>query len=180
MESALKPSNSNLPARLALVALLAEVAHLGWEYFHGGILTHHVLQRADLPGISNLWGLLILPALAWWAGGRIQRRLVAGARPATAIVGAAVALLMGLALSASFLGGLESVSAAVFLGMFVLAVLLPAYRAECWLALVLAMCFTFGPLIPLVIGGVLAGLSALVHLGLRPAVARGWSALRGG
>ncbi|WP_214278616.1 hypothetical protein, partial [Escherichia coli] len=48
--------------------------HLGWEALHGGIAAHHLLQRADLPGLSNAWGLLVLPALAAWAAGRLPRQ----------------------------------------------------------------------------------------------------------
>ena len=65
-----------LPPRLQLaaLALMAECLHLGWEALHGGIATHHLLQSADLPGLSNAWGLLVLPALAAWAAGRLPRR----------------------------------------------------------------------------------------------------------
>ncbi len=37
---------------LAALALLAEALHLGWEALHGGIVSHHLLQRSDLPGLS--------------------------------------------------------------------------------------------------------------------------------
>jgi hypothetical protein len=65
------------------------------------------------------------------------------------------------------------------MGVLVLALLLPAYRAECWLGLVLGMSFTFGAVIPTTVGGIIAGLSALIHLGLKPAIVRGWAVLKG-
>ena len=169
---------SRLPLRLASVALLAEIAHLAWEHGHGGILTHHFLRSAAMPGFHNAWGLLLLPALAAWAGGRIERRLAAGTRPTGVFVAGLLALTAGLALSGAFLAGLESVSSVVFFGMLIVALLLPVCRAECWLGLVLGMSFTFGAVIPIVIGGVITALSALVHLGLKSVVLRGWTALR--
>lgn len=167
-----------LPLRLAGVALLAELAHLAWEYAHGGILTHHFLRSAALPGFHNAWGLLLIPAIAYWAGGRIEKRLAAGTPPNRAGVAGLLALAAGLALSAAFATGQESASAAVFFGMLITALLLPVCRAECWLGLVLGMAFTFGAVIPTVIGALIAGLSALIHLGLKPAVLRGWALMR--
>ena len=167
-----------LPLRLAAFALLAEVAHLGWEHLHGGILTHHLMRRADLPGLYNGWGLLLLPALAAWAGWRIQKRLTAGARPAAVMAGGLLTLLVGLALSGAFATGQQDLAGGVFMGLLLLALLWPAYRAECWLGLVLGMGFIFGAVIPTLLGGIIAGLSALIHLALRPAVVQGWAALR--
>ena len=137
------------------------------------------MRRADLPGLYNAWGLLLVPALAGWAGWCIQKRLAAGARPATVIAGGLMALLAGMALSGAFVAGMQDLAAAVFMGLLTLALLLPAYRAECWLGLVLGMGFTFGAVIPSALGGIIAGLSALIHLVLKPAVLRGWAALKG-
>jgi hypothetical protein len=181
MPTALTPTaSSRLPLRLAAAALLAWLALLAWEHLHGGIVTHHVLHNAALPGISNGWGLLVLPALAAWAGWRIERRLTEGTRPAAVLVGGAVALLLGAALSAAFVAGMEDATLWIFLSVLALGVLLPGYRAECWLGFVIGMCITFGAVIPTVIGGAIAALSALVHLGLTPAVVRGWKAVRRG
>jgi hypothetical protein len=95
------------------------------------------------------------------------------------MAGGLLALLLGLALSAAFATRLEDLTLAIFMTVLVLAVLLPGYRAECWLGFVLGMAFTFGAAIPTVIGGIIAGLSALIRLGLVPATARGWAAFKG-
>jgi len=167
-----------LPLRLAAAALLAEVAHLGWEHLQGGILTHHLLRSADLPGLYNGWGLLLLPALAAWAGWRIQKRMAASMPPVTVVAGGLLALLSGLALSGAFVAGQQDLAAGVLMGLLLLALLLPAYRAECWLGFVLGMAFTFGAVIPTVLGGLVAGLSALIHLLLKPAVVQAWVDVR--
>lgn len=169
---------ARLPWRLAAAALLLDLALLGWEHLHGGIPTHHFLQSAAMPGFSNAWGLLLLPALAGWAGWRVHRHLARGGALGSVAAGAGLGLAWGLALSAAFSAGLQDVCAALFLGALVLAVLAPAWRAECLLGWVLGMVGVFGPVIPTVVGGAVASLSALVHRLLRPALARGWRRLR--
>ena len=171
---------------LAGVVFLLEGAHLLWQHFHGGVVSHHFLQRADMPAISNWWGLLVLPALTWLLLGLTQQRLglepnAPGSgrqSPRSAALGFCGALLLGILLSISFTLGLESVSAFLFFGSMVLGLLLPAYRSECLLGFVLGMAFTFGAVLPTVIGSVIAGLSAVIHLGLRPLVRRAWRAIR--
>jgi len=36
---------------------------LFWEYFHGGVTSHHILHQKDLPSISNWWSGIFLPIL---------------------------------------------------------------------------------------------------------------------
>ncbi len=166
--------------------MLSELVHLAWEHLHGGVRSHHLLNRADLPAISNAWGLLLLPALTWFLAGRIQRRIAlqSGANaagptmPTNIIVGLLLALLFGIALSAAFTRGNEAVAAYIAQGIIVLALFLPIYRAECLLGFVLGMTFTFGGVLPTVIGSLFAGLSALMHLLVYPLVMRAWKGLR--
>ena len=33
------------------------------ENFQGGVKSHHLLARKDMPAISNWWGLLIVPIM---------------------------------------------------------------------------------------------------------------------
>ncbi|MDR7331003.1 hypothetical protein [Roseateles asaccharophilus] len=165
--------NTTARLTLAALALLAEALHLGWEAWHGGIVTHHLMQRTDLPGISNAWGLLILPALAAWAAGRLPRT----ARPRDwrpVALGFLLPLLLGAALSLSFQLQLQSLTEIVFFGLLLLAVLLPAHRPESLLGFVLGMSWTFGAVLPLLIGGVIAGLS----WALRSAARLAWRAVR--
>ena len=157
--------------QVAALALLIESAHLTWEALHGGIRTHHVMQRADLPGLHNAWGLLVLPLLACWAASRVQWR---GASRAQWVAGLALAMLLGGALSVGFHLGAESFTAGVFFTTLALAVVLPGYRAECLLGWVLGMSWTFGALLPSFIGVIIVGLSALVHLVAWPGLKRLW------
>ncbi|MBA3468132.1 MAG: hypothetical protein H0T53_00680 [Herpetosiphonaceae bacterium] len=167
-------------AGLTAFVILAELAHLAWEHFNGGVLSHHILNSSDLPAISNWWGLLALPVLTWILTGRVQRRVAlqsAGSAdavtlPKQVIAGLLGALLFGILLSVAFTNNYETIAATLFLGMFGLALLLPVYRAECVLGFVLGMTFTFGVVIPLVIGSVLAAISAVAQLYVRPLLGR--------
>ncbi len=170
-------------AWLVAVVLLAELAHLVWENLHGGIVSHHLLARPDLPAVWNGWGLVLLPALAWFVSGRVARRIARHAAPGRAIraawLGSVIAAAIGAALSIAFVSGVEDAAFAVLVSALVLGLLLPAYRAECLLGFVLAMTFTFGAVLPLLIGGIVATVSAIAHLGLYALVRRVWRRTRG-
>lgn len=165
---------------LTVAVALAECTHLGWEHFNGGVMSHHLLNRADLPSISNAWGLLLLPVLTWFLGGRALKRVSAAPSakaaapglPASVIAGFAGALTLGILLSACFTYGYEAAASFLFFGMFVLALLLRVYRPECVLGFVLGMSFTFGAVLPTVIGSIIAAVSAAAHLLAWPWLAR--------
>lgn len=131
--------NSCVRLWLTLAVVVAECAHLAWEISNGGIVSHHVLDRVDLRAISNALGLLLLPALTWCLSGLALRRVGAtltgtgslSGMPSGVIVGFAGALMLGIALSACFSNGYETADSFLFFGMFVLALLLRVYRAEC-------------------------------------------------
>lgn len=164
------PALPALRLRLAALALLAEALHLGWEAAHGGIATHHLLQRADLPGLSNAWGLLVLPALAAWAAGRWP----SPPHPrGPVLMGLALPLLLGAALSTAFQLQWQGVTEALFLVLLAAAVLAPGHRPECLLGFVLGMSWTFGALLPTAVGAAIAGLSWAV----RGLVRWGWRLL---
>ena len=46
-----------------------------WQYFHGEVPSHHILDRKDLPEISNWWGGLLLPILTWLLLSKIENRI---------------------------------------------------------------------------------------------------------
>jgi hypothetical protein len=167
---------------ITIVVLLAAMAHLAWEFFHGGVQTHHVLQRRDLPGISNWWGLLVLPTLAWFLVGRIESRVAAASRSIfdrAVVIGAIGAIVFGVLLSTAFSFRQEDVAFYVLVSILLMAIVLPVYRAECVLGFVLGMTFIFGALLPTAIASVIALISASLHLLLYPLLGRAWRAIRG-
>ena len=55
---------------LAALALLAEALHLGWEALHGGIVSHHLLQRPrDVPVRTSLGAMAITAYVVLWISG---------------------------------------------------------------------------------------------------------------
>lgn len=162
------PIDSRSRSRLWLTVVVALFAalHVGWEFLGGGIRSHHLLDRADLPAISNAWGLLSLPVLAWLLIGRMQARSIAPLSfglDRSILLAMAGALVYGVVLSLGFTAGHASVTSALFMGLFVLAVVLPLYRAEYLLGFVLGMTVTFGAVLPMLVGSVFMLLSVLLH-----------------
>ncbi|WP_199730837.1 hypothetical protein [Luteimonas sp. 100069] len=163
---------------IVVAVAVAELAHLAWEHLHGGIVSHHLLADPGLPAVWNGWGLVLLPALAWWTSGRFVRRIARHDDRRRAMVGGvagfAVAAIAGVLLSAAFLQGREDLASLVLFSAFGLALLLPGYRAECVLGFVLAMTFVFGAVLPLMIASVVAGVSMLAHRVIYPVASRLW------
>jgi hypothetical protein len=175
-----------LRLRLTGLVMLGELALLMWEHFNGGVVRHHILHRADMPAISNWWGLLLLPALTWFLIGRIQSRIARHPEgqeatpglPVRIVIGFAGSLAIGILLSVAFAMHYESAASNLFLGTLLLALVLPVYRAECVLGFVLGMNFTFGAVLPTMFGSIIGAGSAAIHLLLRPAVTRVWDSLK--
>lgn len=156
-----------------VVGLLASIAHLLWEYTHGGVQSHHVLARPDLPGASNWWGLIILPFFGWLASRKATRGAALNEGAATRSVSRFLgALLVGLVLSLSFAAGFESVATATFLASLAVGLFLPIYRAEYIFGFVLGMTFVLGTVLPTIAALVGVGISSIAHFIIRPIMAR--------
>ena len=123
-----KPSPNQLRGYLTLAVLFFETAHLAWESLHGGVVSHNLLNRRDLPAISNWWGLAFLPMLAWFMVGRVQSRdpFIGKA----AVIRFLVALFYATCLATAFRWGYEATTSTLFFGMILLAVVIPLYKAE--------------------------------------------------
>ncbi len=147
-----------------------------WDYFHGGIPSHHLFANKELPAVSNGWGAILLPLLTWFLLSRIQKRALGNQdeyaktprlllRP---LYGFFSALLFGALLSAFFTFGYADICGYMVLGLFPLAIFFPIYRAECILGFVLGMTFTFGAILPAGFGALLSLAGLLLYRYLRP------------
>lgn len=158
---------------------VAALLFVGWEHTHGGVRSHHLLNRADLPAISNWWGLLVLPVLGLLAGEVVRRRAGRSAPPIPrALMAALGAMLAGALLSLAFISGNESISGLILLGVFASGLLLPIYRAEYLFGFVLGMAPTFGAVLPTLVGLVVGAVSAVFHLLVYRMVAKAHRHLR--
>ncbi len=160
-------------AMTALVAV-AEWVFLAWQHVHGGVPSHHFLDRADMPAISNWWGGLLLPCMVWFLAGRVHRRVAAqkGNSMRFAVIGFLGALCFGVLLSVFFTRGAEQVTGVMFQSLFLMALVLPIYRAEYLMGFVLGMAYTFGGVLPSIIGSVVALVAMVIHRYIRSGLLR--------
>ncbi|OOV29859.1 hypothetical protein BXU11_08345 [Flavobacterium sp. LM5] len=164
---------------VTLVVTVAIWILLLWDFYHGGVPSHHILQNKDLPKFSNWWGGLLLPLLTWFLLYRSQVRIekestskVFPTRFVTHFVGA---LFFGIVLSVFFLLGNQDVPFYMLVGLLVFAFFFPIYRAECLLGFVLGMTYTFGGVLPIIIGTVLVLITGAIYLLLLPILRFIWS-----
>jgi hypothetical protein len=145
-----------------------------WDHFHGGVPNHHLLQNKDLPSFSNWWGGVLLPLLTWFllyrAQVRIAKESTSSAVQSSFVAYFVGALLFGMVLSVFFTLGNQDVPFYMLVGLLVLGFFLPLYRAECLLGFAIGMTFTFGGVLPILIGTILVLICSVLYLLLRPMV----------
>jgi len=173
---------NKLSAYLFALVVIFVLCHLLWEYLHGGVLSHHLLNRSDYPAISNWWEIVILPLLAWFSITRVKKRIQfkpddessSRKMPNGILIGFFGMLAISLVQSVSFGFGYENITMYLALGVVLIGLFLPIYRSECILGHVLGASFTFGPVIPIIGITVIASLSAFTNLVLKPLLIKIW------
>lgn len=168
---------------VTLLATLFVWSLLIWDYFHGGVPSHHLLAREEMPAFSNWWGGILIPVLTWLLTGRIQKRLLNGSNKLTEVpqnvwLPFLAALLFGVLLSISFTLNVSDLSGYMMLSVFVLALFFPLYRSEYLLGFVLGLIYSFGGVLPILIGSVLICGAVVIHKLIRPALMFVWNKLR--
>lgn len=154
------------PVLIPLAVLAFAAAHLAFEHFNGGVRSHNLLNRQDLPAISNWFGLITLLSLGVILGLRIRTHPSStrwAGVPVPVLVALLGALIYGATLAASFSFGATDITSAAFLGLFVCGVVLPVYRVEYLLGFVVGMTATFGGVLPLLVALVVATMSFVVR-----------------
>ncbi|GAA0556174.1 hypothetical protein [Rheinheimera aquimaris] len=143
-----------------LVALLLAATHLTIEYVSGGVQSHHLLNDATLPAISNWFELVTLPllglALAKYAQLQPAHIVRLATVPVSLLPGLIGAVCYGAVFAASFALGQMTLTTVLFFGLLPCAVLFPLYRLHYISGFTVAMTFTFGGILPLVIAAALA------------------------
>ena len=147
--------NLSLKNRLILTGLITMLiwASLAWDFFHDGVPTHYILQRQDLPGLSNWWGGIFLPLFTWILLVRIKRRLNQNDNlniPSYTIYRFLGGLIFGIALSVFFTLGSE-VPLYMMIAILFLSLFIPLFYSEYVLGYVLGMTYTFGGNLPIFI-----------------------------
>jgi hypothetical protein len=150
-----------------------------WEKFHGGVVTHHILQRADLPGISNWWGLPLLPFLCWLSFNKMQKRFdqVKDVKSkknsiSNSIIGFVGALVFGIVLATAFSNGYADLLDYQVDSLLLIFFLVPIYRSEYLLGFILGMATALGAVLPTAFALIVALPSAIIYLYFRPLILR--------
>jgi uncharacterized PurR-regulated membrane protein YhhQ (DUF165 family) len=144
---------------------------LFFDYFNGGVPSHHILNNKDLPAISNWWGGFLVPALTWFLLYRLDIRLRKNGEsdlPKSVYWGFFVALIFGIVLSTFFSFGNTTMPELMMESILLIALFYPIYRSECFLGFVLGMTYTFGGVLPVGIGAILAVIGVVIHSFIRP------------
>lgn len=156
-------SQPRFPLWLPLAGLLLAIAHLSIEHVSGGIKSHHLLNNADFPAISNWFELITLPLLAALLGLSCRKQTSQATRwagvPVNMLPAFFGAMFYGAVIAISFALGALAVTEVVFFGLFGCALFWPLYRIHFITGFVLAMTFTFGGILPLLIAAPFALLS---------------------
>ena len=159
-----------LPVYFALALLVIEAALLAHEHFTGGVRSHHLLDRPDLPAISNWFGLIVMPILGWLLGRRFYRSTSQSIQFGSSVsiwVCLVCALVYGAAMATTFALGASGMTSALFFGLFLLAAIFPIYRIEYITGFVVGMAFVFGAVLPCLVAIVLAVVSFVVRFGIK-------------
>lgn len=166
---------------ITLFFTIVMIAVLLWEYSHGGISTHYFFQNDDLPGISNWWGLFIIPLYIWLVSGLIQidpsKNHLKEKRHL--LLRGLILVAVGTLISYFFVTNPASdVPFYATIALLVSAFIIPIYKAEYLLGYVLGTLFIFGAFIPVIAGSILwlicylcfKGPRKLIHLFIKPTI----------
>ena len=156
---------------LAIGAFIYTAVFTLREYLNDGVVTHHVFANEDLPGVSNWWGLATVPLLAWIVSSSIRHRR---SRKKVAIQERKekdkrvlkrflAALVFGIIASILWELRLEQVLQYYILFPILIAFFKPVHLPEFLLGFTLGMIYSFGGILPIIIGIILMIICFLIH-----------------
>ena len=149
-----------------------------WDHFHGGVPSHHLLHRKELPAISNWWSGVLIPFVSWFLLYRLQKRVLANRRarpqvsklPLNIIYRFVVPLCYGAIISLLFTLKVAAIPGYMMLGLLLIAFFYPVYLSECMLGFIIGMTLTFGAFISIAVTFIFSICGWLIYSFLRPAI----------
>ncbi|MFT6933958.1 MAG: hypothetical protein ACJAUQ_000337 [Maribacter sp.] len=150
---------------ITVVITLVLGAHIGWDYFHGGIPTHYILHSKDMPGIPNWWGAFVLPVFTYFLLFRISKRLNEPDKKESLkliCLRLLTGLLFAIIISVTFLNGIEVNDYLIGL-IFILSFMFPLFKSEYLFGWVLGAAFAFGAIIPILFGSILCLIFFIIY-----------------
>lgn len=147
-----------------------------WEHFHGGVPSHHILNRKGLPEISNWWGGLLIPVLTWILLGKVEKRLnkqdsltQQSKKQNIQILGLLLSgLFLGILIAISFTNNYQLFLDNILYVFLVCSLFFPIYYSEFILGFILGMTYTFGAILPTIFILIIAALGFLIYKFIRP------------
>jgi hypothetical protein len=147
-----------------------------WSLYHGGVPSHHILQREDLPAISNWWGGFLLPIITWILLYLIQVRIKKQNLHGEAFNNSKNQIILsfwglftfGVFLAVSFSYGLSIVLDNILYVLLFIAFMAPIFRPEYILGFIIGMTFTFGVILPTAFALIVVLISAPIYTYIRP------------
>lgn len=149
---------------------------LAGEAINGGVVTHHLMASADMPGISNWWGLVTLPVLAWLLfpaseSGSEKESENEIVEPSKGWFGFskavwkrfAAAIAYGGIMAVGFELGYDQVTGNMLMILFPVGIFYPLYRGELVVGFVMGMTYTFGGIIPIGAAAIVGLASLMLH-----------------
>jgi hypothetical protein len=130
-----------------------------WQYFHEGIPSHSFLARKDMPSISNAWGAIVLPLIAYLTMNQVEKR----GTYLPSVLSFVGALAYSATIAYCFTHRISHISSFMFQALFFWALVLPLYRLEFLLGFTMGLTLTIGAVLPTFIFSILMVASYVVH-----------------
>lgn len=162
--------NQSFKIRIYITAIVSITiwSLLAWEYTHGGFESHFILRRKDMPELQNWWGGILLPILTWFLLYRIEKRPEA-LLSKRVMYGFLIAFLIAASIITLVHFDIHELPGYLLISILLIALFYPVYKAECLLGFILGMTFSFGAVLPTLVGSILAIIGFLIYHLLRPA-----------
>lgn len=145
-----------------------------WDHFHGGVPNHHLLAKKELPEISNWWGAIVVPLASYFLLSRIKKGVtfendqISKSSVQHLCYPFLIALIYAVSIAIAFSTGNSQISGLLFMGIFMIALFFPIYKASYFLGFMIGLVYTFGGVLPIIIGSFLAITGYFIYHILRP------------
>lgn len=166
----------NLRLIITFVVAILIFGLLIWNYFHGGVPSHHILDKKNLPAISNWWSGIFLPILTWILLTGIKTRIQKQPYPheqykslmTNTLVRFAIGLIFGIILSVSFIYNFKPFMGNVLYLLLIISFFVPIFFSEFILGFVLGMTYIFGAILPTAFILIMAAGGFIIYRFIRP------------
>jgi hypothetical protein len=176
-----KTSFANFKKLRLILTVIISVFILGlllWDYFHGGVPSHHILDQKNLPAISNWWSGVLLPILTWILLGKIKSRIEKQTKTdsqyksgmASVLARFSIGLVFGITLAISFVNNYKPFLDNVLYLLLIISFIIPIFLSEFILGFVLGMTYTFGAILPTVFILIMATIGFAIYRFIRPLI----------